>query len=218
MKKVIVSLFLAGLVATAAAHPFETQDASTNGGGRWSADAVFGMSRLAAKEQNLSIHGLEVHYGIIDRLDVGISLLNLDGETGDVKWRPLEIYAKLALITDMLAIGAEMPLKFTSNHVNDKFDIDLRAIVEVMMFRGNLGFGALDDSGEFKYGLGIVPSIGPAYVGAEFTGTGSGDYGWGIGGGVDIRALEVSLGFGGGFESNEDLKWSLGVSVRFGGR
>jgi hypothetical protein len=175
----------------------------------------------------LSLSNIAAYYGINDRLEVGLSVLGWGIPTDDddkIWFKPMELHAKLGIISDLLALELNMPWNFTSSRRADKdrgFELDGRAILSIMMFNANIGFDVMnlgETSGNFIYGLGVVPSVGPAFVGAEFTGNSSGDYGWGIGAGIDVRILRLSLGFGGNFETNEALGWSLGLRVAFGGK
>jgi len=222
MKKALVALLLAGFVSAALAHPFETQDAGMLGAKRWSVEAVFGLTDTPINNNpDFTIGNVAVYYGVIDMLDVGLSLLSWDVQEGNVQWQPLELFAKLAILKETLSLETTIPLNFTSKWADNVFDIDVRAALSIMMFNANLGFGLFSENRAFTYGLAVVPSIGPAFVGAEITGETSSewwDMGWGLGAGVDVRHVALTLGVHSSFRERKDQSWSLGVAVRFGGK
>ena len=237
--KISITLLVAALAANVwASNPFWTIDAKTLGAKTLEAETKLGLRFGDDFGGALALPGLGGAYGITDRIDVGLSVLNWEIPTGgqakymDAEFLPVELNAKFALKPGKVAGELVIPLMFTTKD-GDGFVYVARIAISLLEFI-NINVGLYDQykvRGEsddrLLCGVSFAPSFGPAFAGAEIdTGLNYdiidkkrlGYYTfWRIGGGVNIgEKATVSAGFGGNLKQTSALNVGLGFSMRFG--
>jgi hypothetical protein len=225
MRQVFFAILFAGVMSVAwASSPFNTICAGTVGAKTLEIEAGFGMNFNGEADATLFLPGLVATFGINDKLDVGASVFDVviptaDGIDASVNVFT-EIYAKFAAVEDFLAFELGMPINFWDDAYD--FGLDITAAVSLIdLINVNAGVG-INDGAQFNWGVALVPSFGPIFVGAEICGSAyegaefSGSL-WRLGAGVGLGNIGISAGFGGNFATNAALNMGIGFSIAIGG-
>jgi len=244
MKKALAALGILGSMFVAFGHGgggvFNTDDASVV----CNKEFEIGITGVVELPEHGEVGAnLGITYGIGDRFQIGIEngfYVNKE-HTDEYYFSNPELSLKFTLIEDvfamktfltpganslefggMLIYSLEIP-SFTKFNFNAGFESEQGAVEEQEQ-HGEEEHGHGSNHKAFTYSFSVIQPINKFFLGAELFGEAFKDIdddekkpNWRVGAGYNFDTIILSLGFGGSFVSNDDLKLKLGLTFFFGG-
>lgn len=218
MKKALMFLLCAGTVfLVMAEHPFETSGAVFLGDREFEVEISGGTDFIKERTGNVKI-GL--NYGIGDRFQIGMDNFWFDEKDSNSFSVP-DLTMMLAIRPDFIAIKATSAFNGSEFGGFLLYTIKLKKMGTAL----NLDLGFESDGtekGSFAWAYSVVQPLNNSFFGAEIYGNAANWLNndemkplWQIGLGHNFTRRKnhiASIGFGGSFISNDDLKITLGVT------
>lgn len=225
MKKIFLVFCCAGFVFFAqAGHPFNTLGSVLVGDGE--VEIETSVETDFVEDGDLGI-GAGIIYGIGERFNIGLG----NGWTVNKKdtdkrgFETPELFMQFALIPDVLSIAGYSVIAGSDFGSVLIYTLALKSDTELNF---NTGFNKCRDEdnsevNSFAYAFSVIQPINSLFVGAEVFGVAYKDMeekpSWQIGLGYEFKnSSVVSLGFGGSFDTNDDLSITLGFTFVLGGK
>jgi hypothetical protein len=193
---------------TFAARPYHTDDAGTTELGK------FEVETAADYWRHSFAPGLVFKHGLTERMELDIPVgyvLHPEDERG---YAPLQLYAKFALIPDLLAVT------FTSAFAESDYAVNGIIRKAFGNFNTNLNLGGSmvgnTNDADLTYGVSETFFIGKIETGAEIGGTQEGLDWWQVGAKFFFKKwCSIDAGIGGDFEKKIHINVTTGLVFAF---